>query len=71
MRPNIMARVICLISAAALAGCQPSLSLDAEPAQPNVDMQQAVPKTIAAKVRPKKNLRENHSCSACVERGCH
>ena len=54
MRPNIMAGAICLISAAALAGCQPSQSLDAEPAQPNVDMPQAVAKTIAAKVQPKK-----------------
>ena len=54
MRPNIMAGAICLIGAAALAACQPSQSFEAEPAQPNADMQQAAPKTIAAKVQPKK-----------------
>ena len=54
MRPNILAGAICLIGAAALAACQPSQSFEAEPAQPNADVQQAAPKTIAAKVQPKK-----------------
>jgi hypothetical protein len=54
MRPNMIAGAICLIGAAALAGCQPTQSFEAEPAQPNADLQQAAPKAIAAKVQPKK-----------------
>jgi hypothetical protein len=57
MRPNMMVGAICLISAAALAACQPSRSLDApaKDAEPlSTEAQPAPPKATAAKSTPKK-----------------
>lgn len=64
MRPNMMAGAICLVSAAALTACQPSQSFEADAAQLTADVQQQAPKTIAAKIQPKKTAANGVSAPA-------